>query len=1198
MKKILLAIFGAALLMVGCTKEIETAVNDINSRLTALETQVAANKAAIEELQKANFITEVKETETGWTITLSNNKVITLYNGAQGAQGAQGPQGPQGPQGEKGDAFFSSVKVEGEVVIITLSDGTVFNVPFAVEFGLELIADEMTVKPNDVTAIPYRLTGATADTKVYAIVGGVYSAEINEATQEVLISAPAALADNSLLVIADRGDGKVSVKSLNIVGQVLTVGTIDRAAYFWSDAFNIPVVANVTVKFSTDVNWLTITGSKAPESYTVSVKVDPTPSCIARTGNIFVKDLDGNLVQTIVVSQGGRPNFYLNNQNSYATWAAASEALATATKDGKAIMNDGSVTVLVSQDADLDRIVLPANENITSLVIKAQTLGNADPAKTFIKGVTVPVGIPTTITNITIRPDGNQKIDGINPGYGVGVAIFNGANTVTMDNVIFDGTNADYKGTTPTMIFDKGSTEGSVLTVKNCKADFGGCRGAQLYGAGKWTFDNNFLSNSYSSYMMRLYATVDVTLTNNIFDHGDNLVNLYVFGPKVTPAIEADTSGKLTSEDSNKYSEKVKRLYTGKTGYAKNDKEEVVKTENGEASIYPGSKMAGKVIFNGLGYPTVTAALAAAGNEGVITIQEGEIDDNIKIGPNANITIQAADGADPAKVIINGSVEVAGSLTMKDVTLKTKDGLTTYVLGVSSSSDGYAWGHAYLARVENGAHDVTFENVHFVAVAGSYVNAQNQTVAFKDAVSELFIAQSKNVKVLNCVFDCDPDAAYCPNQTYDSEVEFRGNVFNTGGKKNWGLRIAAASKVVIAKNEFYTKYAVDLYDTFSGTLIMGDGVADDNYYGLAVEDAILSTKSRVDRVFDGCVIKPSTLIFNAPTTTGARNVKLAPVWVHMDDATWAANVDKLADVRNMAMNANGMYLAEAGKGDCAIYTLSLEDGSVVKTDVMAVADGLFHLDGMASLEDGTILISNMANAAATNFAIYAYDGSKLDTLAKWANAAIDGVVPRIGDMITASGTADNAQVIALDYQPSSARVFTFGVKKGEKKDKYTAMAYITGGFEAAPHIGTLSLYKDNKYYTSYDGNNPDRFIEITGAGWGGKTLGQITLGDFTSKLSRGAKFFDVDGAEYMAVLEMTNYNGTNAKGAKVRVYAVPTGDLVADLNGATAVATYDFPSDTQNGNSCANLDVIKKDGKIFIGVALRSTGAALLEFKY
>ena len=40
MKKILLAIFGAALLMVGCTKEIQTAVNDLNSRVSALEQQL------------------------------------------------------------------------------------------------------------------------------------------------------------------------------------------------------------------------------------------------------------------------------------------------------------------------------------------------------------------------------------------------------------------------------------------------------------------------------------------------------------------------------------------------------------------------------------------------------------------------------------------------------------------------------------------------------------------------------------------------------------------------------------------------------------------------------------------------------------------------------------------------------------------------------------------------------------------------------------------------------------------------------------------------------------------------------------------------------------------------------------------------------------------------------------------------------
>ena len=56
MKKSLLMILGTALIMVGCSKELETKVDDLSSRLDALEAQVKANKAAIDELKNADFI--------------------------------------------------------------------------------------------------------------------------------------------------------------------------------------------------------------------------------------------------------------------------------------------------------------------------------------------------------------------------------------------------------------------------------------------------------------------------------------------------------------------------------------------------------------------------------------------------------------------------------------------------------------------------------------------------------------------------------------------------------------------------------------------------------------------------------------------------------------------------------------------------------------------------------------------------------------------------------------------------------------------------------------------------------------------------------------------------------------------------------------------------------------------------------------
>ena len=65
MKKSLIMILGAALLMVGCSKELETKVDDLASRVDEIEAQVKANKAAIEELKNADFIVAVEETSTG-----------------------------------------------------------------------------------------------------------------------------------------------------------------------------------------------------------------------------------------------------------------------------------------------------------------------------------------------------------------------------------------------------------------------------------------------------------------------------------------------------------------------------------------------------------------------------------------------------------------------------------------------------------------------------------------------------------------------------------------------------------------------------------------------------------------------------------------------------------------------------------------------------------------------------------------------------------------------------------------------------------------------------------------------------------------------------------------------------------------------------------------------------------------------------
>lgn len=1218
MKKILLAIFGAALLMVGCTKEIETSVNDINSRLTTLEAQVAANKTAIEELKKADFVSAVEEVPgTGWNITLSNGQILHLYNGAAGAQGPQGPQGPEGAKGADGDAFFANVALseDGESVVITLAgeSGATFVLPLVVEFELQIVAEDAALKAGQTIAVPYRIKGATDATKLHVTMCYPYAAEISANSPEILITAPDVLVPGHVVVMADRGDGRVSTKTINFVGQELNVTTdFARAAYFWGDSFKEKVVSNVPVTFSSDVPWLTFEGTKATEEYEVTVKVAVTPTCLSRTGHVIVKDMDGNIVQNLAVEQGGCSPFFINNHKSFTTWAAAAEALATAepsddAQEGLIWTADGKVEVIISEGANLDRIVLPANEAIKKLVIKPRFYGvpAADPTKVVVKGVTVPAGIPTTIENIVIRPTAaGSAVDGVNYGNAIGLYLGSGTQTLSVKNVIFDGLEETYSAGTPTMIFAQSPDSLSVLNFEGCTINtikggngdgIEGGRMAQLYGRGTYTFDGCVFNGGYYEYNFRVYDGVNLVLKNNVINVYNNWVAFRDKGKSnqfdwtkgsVIPAIETDSSWKLTSEDSNIYGPDVVRVYSGYTNKGEGDKV--------NQSIYPASKGgSGIVTLGAIKYPTLSAAIAAAASGSVIEVGEGSIDDQVKIPNNMTLTIK---GAGRGKTIINGNLEIAGSLLIQDLTLKTKVGLTTKDLGVKVSGDNYEWGHIYLARVENGAHDVTFDNVQF--------DATLENADFAGTMSMLWISQATNVTVQNCVFDAVAGGAYCPNQTHMADVLWKNNVFNGLGKKAWAIRVMDQTYATITGNEFnIAGEAIELYSDFlnyKGSLIMGDGVDDDNYYSAGVTHAIYSVYPLADYLFEGVTIKPTSLMFNAPTTKGKNDPILSLVWAHMDDAAWAETVPTLANVRNMAMNANGLYLAST---DGRIYTLALADGAVAKDQAMTLTDGLFKIDGMASLDDGTIIMSDMVNAAGQNFKLFTYDGDKLDTLAKWTSSAIDGVAPRIGDMISASGTKDDIRVVTLDYAPGSARTFFWTLAPGQVKDKYVSMIYHgNGGFNTAgtkPGIGTQTLYKDNTYYVAFDGATfADAIVTANPSTWGGQFVANANLTDLGVKETRGTSFFVADGKEYMAVMEMRNYNGSNSYGAIVRVYPLPTGDLVADLANATAVASYEFPSSTANGNACGSLDVITVDGKVYIGIGVRSTGAALLEFKF
>lgn len=114
MKKILIALASAALLLSGCETYDDSAINDkldqLAERIAALEKQVNDNAQALAVIAEAGttstkIVTSYKPTDDGkgWVITFSDGTSITLNNGSTGEPGDPGKPGENGQPGKPGE---------------------------------------------------------------------------------------------------------------------------------------------------------------------------------------------------------------------------------------------------------------------------------------------------------------------------------------------------------------------------------------------------------------------------------------------------------------------------------------------------------------------------------------------------------------------------------------------------------------------------------------------------------------------------------------------------------------------------------------------------------------------------------------------------------------------------------------------------------------------------------------------------------------------------------------------------------------------------------------------------------------------------------------------------------------------------------------------------------------------------------------
>ena len=204
-----------------------------------------------------------------------------------------------------GDSIFSKVVDGEEKVDFYLADGTVISIPKAEAFELQ-IDKEAVIDGGETLSIPYTVKNATKNTVVDAFAGGAYKVAVKEAEDKasgtVEVTAPAVAEEGQILVWADNGAGKTSIKKVSFEGAVFTVSPVEEVAAEGADV-EVKVVSNLAYKVESAAEWITYVETKAVTESTIVLKVAANTGDV-RTGDVKILRADNDqLIQTISIAQ-------------------------------------------------------------------------------------------------------------------------------------------------------------------------------------------------------------------------------------------------------------------------------------------------------------------------------------------------------------------------------------------------------------------------------------------------------------------------------------------------------------------------------------------------------------------------------------------------------------------------------------------------------------------------------------------------------------------------------------------------------------------------------------------------------------------------------------------------------------------------------------------------------------------------------
>lgn len=307
MKKVFFALMlGLAALAVSCTPEyddtdlknrmdqIEQDVDNFDAALESLLGRIAAAEKAVEDLQKAladaDYVVSVVASEDGKGVVVTFKKADPIFI-------------PLDLDAEEVDGVvIADVKVEGETATFTFTDGSTVEMPLYHEkaFSLNLDATKITVTAGATVKVGYTVTEATEETvvDVLATTAG-YVAKVTETEIEITIPDP--FVNGEVLVWADNGAGKSSIRKIGFEESSITVEEVAEVPAEGGEVV-IKGVSNVEVAAEVveGADWLTAApAGKAEFSFSFTAAANEGA---ARTAKVALKNGE-TVVYTVTVAQ-------------------------------------------------------------------------------------------------------------------------------------------------------------------------------------------------------------------------------------------------------------------------------------------------------------------------------------------------------------------------------------------------------------------------------------------------------------------------------------------------------------------------------------------------------------------------------------------------------------------------------------------------------------------------------------------------------------------------------------------------------------------------------------------------------------------------------------------------------------------------------------------------------------------------------